>query len=199
MTQDGNLGMAQEKPVSGMLSTLLFLLYPLIGEFLFLDTIINDVYARKRIRVLFSLIGLGVIAIWFSASELLLLLISLSSPLTYPVVPVEIRYIVTAVAALVFIALFIGEGWGDRVSLEEQIEIPEDRVSIQLNDPREIFTTLNRILSAAQMRRRQSPQSDNARLAKYALTLLSEYLHTRVFSQPRHKIQIKSEPSTSDS
>jgi hypothetical protein len=190
--------MAESRPVPGVLSTLLFLLYPLIGELLFLDTIIKDVYARKRIRVLFSLVGLGVIAIWFSSSELLILLISLSSPLTYPAVPVEIRYLITAIAALVFLALFIGEGWGDKVSLEEQIEIPEDHVSIQLSDPREIFTTLNRILSAAQMRRRQSPESDNTRLAKYALTLLSEYLQTRVFSQTRHEIQSKSEPSTTD-
>jgi len=191
--------MAQPKPLPGLLSTLLFLLYPLVGELLFLDTIIKDVYARKRIRVLFSLVGLGVIAIWFSASELLILLLSISNPQPFHAIPVEIRYSVTAVAALVFIVLFIDEGWGDRVSLEEQIEIPEDRVSIQLTDPREIFTTLNRILSAAQMRRRQSPHSDNTRLAQYALTLLSEYLQTRVFSQPPPEIKISSESSITDS
>lgn len=191
--------MAQTKPLPRVLSTLLFLLYPLVGEFLFLDTIIKDVFARKRIRILFSLVGLGVIAIWFSASELLILQISLFDPLLFHTIPVEIRYSVTAVAALIFIILFIDEGWGDRVSLEEQIEIPEDRVSIQLTDPREIFTTLNRILSAAQMRRRQSPHSDNTRLARYALTLLGEYLQTRVFSQPRSEMQLLSESSTTDS
>ena len=191
--------MDQSRSVPGVLSTLLFLLYPLIGELLFLDTIIKDVYARKRIRVLFSLVGLGVIAIWFSASELLILQISLLSFPSFPAVPVEIRYFVTAVAALLFIVLFISEGWGDQVSLKEQIEIPEDRVSIQLSDPKEIFTTLNRILSAAQFRRRQSPRSDNTRLAKYALTLLSEYLQTRVFSQYRREESVQSELTNNDS
>jgi hypothetical protein len=190
--------MAQSKSVPRVLSTLLFLLYPLIGELLFLDTIIKDVYARKRIRVLFSLVGLGVIAIWFSASELLIIMMSLTSTLFFSI-PVEVRYFVTALTVLLFIILFIGEGWGDRVSLKEEIEIPEDRVSIQLDDPREIFTTLNRILSAAQIRRRQSPQSDNTRLAKYALTLLSEYLQTRVFSQSQYKELTQPESSTIDS
>ena len=187
--------MDQPKPVSGVLSTLLFLLYPLIGELLFLDTIIKDVYARRRIRVVFSLVGLGVIAIGFSASELLILQTILFSS-SLPVIPIEIRYSVTALASLVFIVLFIGEGWGDQVSLQDQIEIPEDGVSIQLTDPKEIFTTLNRILSAAQLRRRQSPHSDNTRLAKYALTLLREYLHTRVFSEFRREESTSSNASS---
>jgi hypothetical protein len=181
------MAMDQPKSVSGVLSTLLFLLYPLIGEFLFLDTIIKDVHARQRIRVLFSLVGLGIIAIGFCASELLILQTMIVGPSSLPVIPVEVRYTISALSALIFIVLFIYEGWGDRVSLKEQIEIPEDRVSIQLTDPREIFTTLNLILSAAQLRRRQNPRSDNTRLAKYALTLLSEYLQTRVFSESRRK------------
>ncbi|MFX0169335.1 MAG: hypothetical protein ACFE89_08300 [Candidatus Hodarchaeota archaeon] len=175
--------MGQSKPVSGMLSTLLFLLYPLIGELLFLDTIIKDVYARQRIRIIFALVGLGVVAIWFSASELLILQAGLLNPSASLAIPIEIRYSLVAFVVLLFLGLLIYEGWGGQVSLEEQIEIPEDRISIQLKDPKEIFTTLNRILQAAQYRRWQSPHSDNSRLAKYALTLLGEYLQTRIFSE----------------
>lgn len=175
--------MVRQKPVSGMRATLLFLLYPLVGEFLFIDTIINDIYARRRIRVIFTLVGLAIIAISFSGSELIIFLGDQTGS-SLPATPVEMRYLITGVAALGFLILFFDEGWRGRVSFEKQIDIPEDRISIFMNDSREIFTTLNRILNAAQLRRHKYSQCDNSRLASYALTVLSEYLHTRVFSGP---------------
>ena len=82
--------MGQPKPVSGMRATLLFLLYPLVGELLFIDTIIKDVYARRRIRVIFTLVGLGGSAISFSASELLIFLAEFTGA-QGPRFPIEIR------------------------------------------------------------------------------------------------------------
>ncbi|MFW9830184.1 MAG: hypothetical protein ACFFD8_00150 [Candidatus Thorarchaeota archaeon] len=178
--------MGQPKTAPGMRGTLLFLLYPLVGEILFLDTIIRDVYARRRIRVIFTLIWLAVIAIGFSASELIILLAELNG-LPIPAFPLEIRYLATGVMLLVFLFLFINEGSRRPVSMEEQIEIHEDRISLFMTDSRDTFTTLNRILNAAQLRRHRSEQSDNSRLASYALTVLSEYLHTRVFSESETK------------
>ncbi|MFX1491502.1 MAG: hypothetical protein ACFFBU_04530 [Promethearchaeota archaeon] len=173
--------MAKPKPVSGMLAALLFLLYPLVGEFLFIDTIINDIYTRRRIRVMFTLVGLAIIVISFSGSELIIFL-SNQTGFPLPANPVEMRYLITGVAAIGFLILFFDEGWRGRVSFEKQIDIPEDRISIFMNDSREIFTTLNRILDAAQLRRHKYSQCDNSRLASYAVTVLSEYLQTRVFS-----------------
>jgi hypothetical protein len=175
--------MAQSKTVSGMRATLLFILYPLVGEFLFIDTIIRDAYARRRIRLIFSLVGLAVVAISFAGSELLIFISEVTgSP--FPTIPLGVRYFVTGIATLIFLILFIDEGWGGRVSLEEQIDVPEDRISLLMTDSREVFTTLNRILNAAQLRRHRHDHCDNSRLASYALTVLGEYLQTRVFSEP---------------
>lgn len=166
-----------------MRATLLFILYPLVGEFLFIDTIIRDAYARRRIRLIFSLVGLAVVAISFAGSELLIFISEVTgSP--FPTIPLGVRYFVTGIATLIFLILFIDEGWGGRVSLEEQIDVPEDRISLLMTDSREVFTTLNRILNAAQLRRHRHDHCDNSRLASYALTVLGEYLQTRVFSEP---------------
>ncbi len=173
--------MGQHKPVSRMRATLLFLLYPLIGEFLFIDTIIKDVYARRRIRAVFTLVGLAIVAISFSASELLLGLADIS--FTHPILSVPVRYTITGLMALVFLVLFLDEGRRGRISLKEKIDVPEDRISLLVNDSRDIHVTLNRILNAAQLRRHNCPQCENSRLASYALTVLSEYLQTRVFSE----------------
>jgi hypothetical protein len=173
--------MAQSKALSGMRATFLFLLYPLVGEFLFIDTIIRDVYARRRIRLIFSLVGLATVAISFAASELIIYLAEQFGS-SLPTMPIGVRYLVTGIAALIFLILFIDEGWGGRVSLQEQIDIPEDRISILMTDSREVFTTLNRILNAAQLRRHRLDHCDNSRLASYALTVLGEYLQARVFS-----------------
>lgn len=174
--------MGQPKPVSGMRATLLFLLYPLVGELLFIDTIIKDVYARRRIRVIFTLVGLAAVAISFSASEILIFLAEFSG-VQGPAFPIEIRYSVTGVAAVVFLILFIDEGSRGRVSMEEQIEVHEDRISLLMIDSRDIFNTLNRIINTAQLQRHRCEHCDNSRLASYALTVLGEYLQTRVFSE----------------
>jgi len=174
--------MAQSKTVSGMRATLLFILYPLVGDFLFIDTIIRDVYARRRIRLVFSLVGLAVVAISFAGSELLILITGVTGS-SFPTTPLGVRYLVTVIATLIFLILFIDEGWGGRVSLDEQLDVPEARISLLMNDSREVFTTLNRILNAAQLRRHRRDHYDNSRLASYALTVLGEYLQTRVFSE----------------
>lgn len=173
--------MNQPKPVSGMRATLLFLLYPLVGELLFIDTIIKDVYTRRRIRAVFTLVGLSIVAISFSASELIIFISGDAVP--YPFSSVTFRYMITGVMALVFLILFIDEGKRGRISLQEKIHVPEDRISLLVNDSRDIFITLNRILNAAQLRRHNYPQHENSRLASYALTVLGEYLQTRVFSE----------------
>lgn len=173
--------MAQHKPVQGMRATLLFLLYPIVGEFLFIDTIIKDVYVRRRIRAVFTLVGLAIVAICFSASELLLQLADIS--FTHPILSVPIRYMITGIMALFFLVLFLDEGRRGRISLNEEIAVPEDRISLLVNDSRDIHITLNRILNAAQLRRHYCPECENSRLASYALTVLSEYLQTRVFSE----------------
>lgn len=165
---------------SGMRATLLFLLYPIIGELLFIDTIIKDYYTRRRIRVIFTLIFLGIIAITFAASELNIYLF-LSPSEQMLLLPIEIRYAITGFAALLFFVLFSIEIWQGQVSLQEQIAVPEDRISLLVYDPRDVFTTLNRIINAAQYRRRRYEHCDNSRLANYALTVLSEYLQARVF------------------
>jgi hypothetical protein len=173
--------MGQPKPVSGMRATLLFLLYPLIGEFLFIDTIIKDRYTRRRIRAIFTLLGLAIVAISFAASELIILItINYVPP---PFLTTPMRYIITATAALLFLILFIDEGRRGRISLKDQIDVPEDRVSLLINDSRDVFITLNRILNAAQLQRYRNPECENSRLASYALTVLSEYLQTRIFSE----------------
>jgi len=173
--------MDQPKPVSGFRATLLFLLYPLIGELLFIDTIIRDKYTRRRIRAVFTLLGLSIVAISFSASELIFFIAG--DTVSHQLLSVPIRYTITGVAALGFLILFIEEGRRGRISLKEQIDVPEDRISLLVSDSRDIFITLNRILNAAQLRRHNCPQCENSRLASYALTVLSEYLQTRVFSE----------------
>ena len=173
--------MAQPKPVSGMRATLLFLLYPLIGELLFIDTIIKDVYARRRIRAVFTLVGLAIVAISFAASELIIQIFGIS--ISFPLSSVSLRYTITGITALVFLILFLDEGRRGRISLKDQIDVPEDRVSLLVNDSRDTFITLNRILNAAQLRRHNCPHCENSRLASYALTVLGEYLQNRVFSE----------------
>lgn len=174
--------MDQLKPVSGMRATLLFLLYPLIGEFLFIDTIIKDKYTRRRIRAIFTLLGLAIVSISFAGSELLILItVNYVPP---PFLSVPMRYTITATAAILFLILFIDEGRRGRISLKEQIDVPEDRISLLVNNSRDVFITLNRILNAAQLQRYRNPECENSRLASYALTVLSEYLQTRIFSEP---------------
>jgi hypothetical protein len=173
--------MVQSKPVSGMRATLLFLLYPLIGELLFIDTIIKDVYARRRIRAVFTLVGLAIVAISFAASELFIAIFSV--PITGPLLSVPLRYLITGSSALMFLVLFLDEGRRGRISLKDQIDVPEDRVSLLIDDSRDTFITLNRILNAAQLRRHNCPHCENSRLASYALTVLGEYLQNRVFSE----------------
>lgn len=173
--------MALPRFASGMRATLLFILFPLVGELLFIDTIIRDYHARRRIRVMFSLIFLGIIAISFAASELSIF-IFLSSDLKSILLPIEIRYAIAGLSALLFFTLFCIESWRGRISLREKIVVIEDRISLLVSDPRDVFTTLNRILNAAQFRRYQHEHCDNSRLANYALTVLSEYLHAKVFS-----------------
>jgi hypothetical protein len=126
---------------------------------------------------MFSLFSLALIALGFSASELFY-----SLGLQSRILPIEISYLLTGCFALIIILLFISEGWTGRVSLEEQIMVKEDRISLSLANPRDIFITLHRILNAAQYRRYRYDSSDNTRLANYALTVLSEYLKTRMFS-----------------
>ena len=173
--------MAHPKPVSGMRATLLFLLYPLIGELLFIDTIIRDVYARRRIRAVFTLVGLAIVAISFAASELIIQIFGI--PISFPLSSVLLRYTLTGMTALVFLVLFLDEGRRGRISLKDQIDVPEDRISLLVNDSRDTFITLNRILNAAQLRRHNCPHCENSRLASYALTVLGEYLQNRVFSE----------------
>lgn len=168
--------MARSKKISSTRSTLLFLLFPLLSEFLFLDAIINDVYARRRIRIVFSIFLLALIAISFAASELLFAL-----GLHTRVIPLEVSYPIVGLLTLFVFLLFCSEGWTGRVSFEEQIFVTEDRVSLSVLNPREVFITLRRILNAAQFRRYRYHQIDNSRLASYALTLLGEYLQKKVF------------------
>ncbi len=167
-----------------MRATLLFLLYPLIGELLFIDTIIKDVYARRRIRAVFTLVGLAIVAISFAASELIIGIFGIFGiTIGSPLLSAPLRYMITGITALMFLILFLDEGRRGRISLKDQIDVPEDRVSLLVNDSRDTFITLNRILNAAQLRRHNCPHCENSRLASYALTVLGEYLQNRVFSE----------------
>lgn len=152
-------------------ATLLFLLFPLLGELLFIDMIIQDVYARKRIRVMFSIFCLAFIAIWFSAIEILFSNVEERIRVSYPIV---------GLAALIMFLLFSTEGWTGKLSLKEKIVVPEDRVSLSISNPKDVFITLHRVLNAAQLRRYRYDRCDNSRLAKYALAILSEYLRMKV-------------------
>ncbi|MFX1509845.1 MAG: hypothetical protein ACFFBR_06020 [Promethearchaeota archaeon] len=172
--------MGQSKPTSGMRATLLFLLYPLVGELLFIDTVIKDVYTRRRIRAVFTLMGLATVAISFAASELILYIADIS--FSHPILTIPVRYIIAGSMGLLFLVMFLDEGRRGRISLKEQIDVPEDRISLLIDDSRDIFITLNRILNAAQLRRHNCPQCENSRLASYALTVLGEYLQARVFT-----------------
>jgi hypothetical protein len=153
-------------------AVLLFLLFPLLGELLFISTVVDDAYARRRIRVVFALFSLAVVAIGFSASELLLRMQGRALPIRV--------YALIGLASGVPFLLFLAEVWGRKVSLDGEFGVPEDRVSLSLSSPREVLMTLNRVLNAAQQRRCRSRNCDNSRLASYALALLSEYLRSRI-------------------
>lgn len=168
--------MEQNIQVKKVRSTLLFLLFPLFSEILFINTIIRDAYARRRIRIMVSLFSLVLLTLAFSVSELFY-----SLELQSRIIPLEISYLLTGCFALILLLLFISEGWTGKVSLEEQIMVKEDRISLSLANPRDVFITLHRILNAAQYRRYRYDSSDNSRLASYALTVLSEYLKMRMF------------------
>jgi len=152
-------------------ATLLFLLFPLLGELLFIDMIVQDVYARRRIRVMFSIFCLALIAIWFSAVEILFPGVEARVNFSFPLI---------GIAAIIMFLLFSTEGWTGKLSLKEQIVVPEDRISLLISHPRDVFITLHRILNAAQLRRYRYNRCDNSRLAKYALAILSEYLRVKL-------------------
>jgi hypothetical protein len=153
-------------------AVLLFLLFPLFGELLFVSAVLDDVYARRRIRVAFALSCLAVVALGFSVSELLLRIQGGALPIR--------MYALTGLASAVPFLLFVAEVWGQKVSLEGELVVPENRVTLSLSSPREVLTTLNRVLNAAQLRRCRSRNCDNSRLASYAWALLSEYLRSKV-------------------
>jgi len=153
-------------------AVLLFLLFPLFGEVLFIGTVVDDAYARRRIRVVFALFSLAVVAVGFSASELLLRIRGVTLPIGV--------YALIGLASTIPFLLFLAEVWGRKVSLDGEFVVPEDRVSLSLSSPREVLMTLNRVLNAAQQRRCRSRNCDNSRLAGYALALLSEYLRSRI-------------------
>jgi len=153
-------------------AVLLFLLFPLLGELLFISTVVDDAYARRRIRVVFALFSLAVVAIGFSASELLLLIQG-------GTLPIRVYALIGLASAIPFLLLLV-EVWGRKVSLDGEFVVPEDRVSLSLSSPREVLMTLNRVLNAAQQRRCRSRNCDNSRLASYALALLSEYLRSKI-------------------
>jgi len=156
----------------GIRAVLLFLLFPLFGGLLFVSTVVDDAYARRRIRVVFALSTLAVVAVGFSASELLLRVQGGSLPISV--------YALVGLASAIPFLLFLAEEWGRKVSLDGELVVPEDRVSLSLSSPREVLATLNRVLNAAQQRRCRSSNCDNSRLASYALALLGEYLRSRM-------------------
>ena len=162
-------------------STLLFLLFPLLGELLFIDTTIKDVYARRRIRIMFSLFALAIGAIAFYISEIIIKDL-VAFGVAVVIIPPEFRYAITGLVVLSIFILFCIEVWPGRVSLEDQIVVAEDQVSLLLFNPQSVFITLNRILNAIQLRRHQLNHCDNSRLAGYALAVLSEYLRWKLFS-----------------
>ncbi len=155
----------------GIRAMLVFLLFPLVVELLFLSAVVDDAYARRRIRVVFALSSLAVVAIAFAASELLLLIQRGTEPIG--------TYALIGFASAASFLLFLGEVWGRKVSLEGELVTPENRVSLRLSSPHEVLMTLNRILNVAQTRRCQSRVCDNSRLASYAWALISEYLRSR--------------------
>lgn len=152
---------------------LLLLLLPLLGELFFMDAVVEDAYARRRIRVVFSLLSLAVVGTGFSASELLLN----GQGGTLPIG----MYALIGLASAIPFLLFLVEVWGQKASLEGEFQTPENRVSLRLSDPREVLMTLNRVLNVAQQRRCKSRNWDNSRLASYALALLGEYLRSKIF------------------
>jgi hypothetical protein len=122
--------------------------------------------------VVFGLFSLAVVAIAFSASELLLRIQGETLPIRV--------YVLVGLASAIPFLLFLAEVWNRKVSLSGEFVVPEDRVSLSLSSPREVLMTLNRVLNAAQQRRCRSRNCDNSRLASYALALLSEYLRSRI-------------------
>lgn len=155
----------------GIRAMLVFLLFPLVAELLFISAVVDDHHARRRIRVVFAVFSLAVIAIGFAASELLLRIQGAIEPMGI--------YALIGLASGIAFLLFLSEVWGRTVSLEGDLVTPENGVSLSLSSPREVLMTLNRILNAAQMRRCQSSGCDNSRLASYAWVLVSEYLRSR--------------------
>jgi uncharacterized membrane protein YuzA (DUF378 family) len=122
--------------------------------------------------VVFALFSLAVVAIGFSAWELLLRIQGETLPIRV--------YVLIGLASAIPFLLFLAEVWRRKVSLDGEFVVPEDRVSLSLSSPREVLMTLNRVLNAAQQRRCRSRNCDNSRLASYALALLSEYLRSRI-------------------
>lgn len=167
--------MSASKTFPRVRAVFLFILLPLIGDFLFIDTIIKDAYVRRRIRVIFSLCLLSVIAIGFSTLELQFVLGAQE-----PVFPIEVVYIVTGLSALIAFILFCIEGWEGKVSLDEKILATENKVSLTSRNYHDVFVTLTITLNVIQLRRCRSNQCDNSRLASYALAVLGEYLRTRI-------------------
>jgi hypothetical protein len=153
-------------------AVLLFLLFPLLGGLFFLGVVVGDAYARRRIRVMFALFTLAMVAIGFSASELVL-------RAQGGALPIEV-YALTGLASVVPFLLFLAEAWGGKVSLEGEPTGLEDRVLLSLSSPREVLMTLNEVLNAAQLRRCRCSSCDNSRLASYALAILSEYLRSKI-------------------
>jgi len=157
--------------VSRIRALLLFLLFPLVGEVLFISAIIDDAYVRQRIRVLFPVFSLAVVAFGFSAAEFLL-------PAQGVVLPSGMYALIGLVSAILFF-LFLTEVWGRKVSLRGELLTPNDQVSLDLSGPHKVLMTLNRVLNAAQERKCECRSCDNSRLASYALALLTEYLRSR--------------------
>jgi hypothetical protein len=166
--------MSTSKAFPRIRAVLLFILLPLIGDLLFIDTIIKDTYVRRRIRVIFSLCLLAVIAIGFSTLELQFVLGAQEA-----VFPIEVMYTVTSLSALIAFILFCIEGWEGKVSLDEKVLVIEDKVSLVSRDYHDVFVTLTITLNVIQLRRCRSNQCDNSRLASFALAVLGEYLRKR--------------------
>jgi hypothetical protein len=172
--------MSASKAFPRIRALLLFILLPLVGELLFIDSIIKDAYARRRIRVIFSLCFLSIAAIVFSTLELQYVLGAQQRAL-----PKEIGYVFTFSVALVAFILFCIEGWEGKVSLDEKVLSTEEKVSLTSHDHHNVFVTLAKTLQAIQLRRYRSSECDNTRLARFAWAVLSEYLRIRVLARFR--------------
>ena len=172
--------MSTSKAFPRIRALLLFILLPLIGELLFIDTIIKDAYARRRIRVIFSLCLLSIVAIVFSTLELQYALGAQN-----PTLPKEIGNALTLLVVLAAFILFCTAGWQGKVALDDKVLSAEDKVSLTSHDYHDVFVTLAKTLFIIQLRRYRSNECDNTRLASYAWAVLSEYLRIRILSRFR--------------